>query len=354
MKYWILLFLLSAYFTGTFGQTIDQSKMDKDLEVAENILSTLLKQSSSDEFMYLSRGQKVEGNYLANYGVVFSVESSGFRFYNVESKGKEFESVEMAVAGEIEPSEMVIQAFKDFLADYGNLIRQLKPSDKILLKTGGTRHSRGGVVVFNGQKKTKMTGGISAELNVSDLSSYEKGNLTRDELMDKIEINEDLNSAVKEPQLEVFSSMLERLYEVDLTNTYYMSGTPDYDRLEKFGVTYYLKFYSSLIHDNDEYSLPTIDKKHVSKAERNKIVEEMYPEFLKTFKQNVLDYGHILRTLDPEEMIVFHIKLTSCEGCDMPAVIDVSLKKSVIEDYRNGDLTLDRAMTMIEVKDVSD
>lgn len=353
MKAWIILFGFVAHLNMVNGQQIDQAKMDKDLEVAENILGTLLKQSSSDQFVYLTRGQKVEGTYLANYGVVFNVEASDFRFFNFSSKEMEGEAVEVAVAGEVEPSEMVVEAFKDFLADYGNLIRQLKPSDKILIKTG-SRKNRGGVVMISGEKKSQMNNGISAEIDVSDLISYEKGDITRDALIEKIEINKEAFNSVKEPQLEVFSSMLERLYEVDLTETYYMSGTPYYDRLEKFGVTYYLKFYSSTVHSDDDYSLPTIDKKHVSKEERNQIVEEMYPKFLKTFKQNILDYGHILKNLAPDEMIVFHVKLTSCDGCDMPAVIDVSTKKSVIEDYRNGSLNLDRAMTMIEVKDVGD
>jgi hypothetical protein len=148
--------------------------------------------------------------------------------------------------------------------------------------------------------------------------------------------------------------MLERLYEVDLSNTYYMANEPDYDRMSKFGITYYLKYYSSTVHDDDNYSLPTISRKNVSKVERNKLVEEMYPEFLKGFKRNILDYGHILKTIDPDEMIVFHIKLTSCEGCKMPSIIEVSTKKEVVNGYRDGKISLDKAMSMIEVKTVED
>jgi hypothetical protein len=79
----------------------------------------------------------------------------------------------------------------------------------------------------------------------------------------------------------------------------------------------------------------------------------MYPKFLEGFKKNILDYGHILKNLDPSELIVFNIKLTSCEGCDMPASIELSTKKSVIEDYRKEIISLDQAMAQMKVKDIN-
>jgi hypothetical protein len=254
---------------------------------------------------------------------------------------------------ENESSNSMTEIFKEFLVDYGSLIRQLNPTDKILVKTGSLGNR--GVAVFPGHKKSKKGNPeLSAEVTKSEIEAYEKGDLTREELLEEIRINEYLSEAEKEPQLEVFSSMLERLYEVDLSNTYYMAKEPDYDRMANFGITYYLKYYSSTVHDDDNYSLPTISRKNVSKADRDKLVEEMYPEFLIGFKRNILDYGHILKTIQPDEMIVFQIKLTSCEGCKMPSIIEVSTKKEVINNYRDGKIDLDKAMSMIDVKTLED
>ncbi len=354
MKYWKLL-ILSLMLTGTVsGQAVDQTLMDKDLEVAENILSTLFRQSESHPFYYIGQGKQVEGKYLPNFGVVFNVTANRLRIISqsrIDQKKDEEVQVDIEGMEENEPTSTVIQTFKEFLADYGHMIRQLNPSEKILVKTG-TRGGKHDLVVIAGSKKVVGNNGISAEVTKSDLLSYEKGGITRDQLLEKIKISENLTDASKEPQLEVFSSMLERLYEVDLSDTYYMASAPDYDRMENFGVTYYLKFYSSTVYDDDNYSLPTIGRKNVGKSERNKIVEEMYPDFLKGFKQNILDYGHILKNLKEDEMLVFHIKLTSCEGCDMPAVIDVSVKKSIIEEYRSGRLSLEKALDQFEVKNL--
>lgn len=334
------------------GQT-DQAIMDKDLEVAENILATLLKQSSSDQLIYLGRGQQIEAKYLANYGVVFNVASNHFKFSYNRNDNHDNAEVDWEVM-EDESSKSMSEIFQNFLADYGHMIRQLRPTDKILVKTE-SQGNWSGVAVFAGQKKMKKKNpGLSAEVTKSDMEAYEKGDLSRDELLEKIRLNEYPNVAELEPQLEVFSSMLARLYEVDLTDTYYMANEPDYDRMKNFGITYYLKYYSSTVHDDDNYSLPTISRKNVSKAERDKLVEEMYPDFIRGFKQNILDYGHILKTIDPNEMLVFHIKLTSCEGCKMPAIIEVSTKKAVVNEYRDGKIDLDKAISMIEVKTAED
>jgi hypothetical protein len=354
MKYW-KLWILCLMLTETISsQTIDQALMDKDLEVAENILGTLFKQSAGHPFYYIGQVKQVDGKHLPNYGVVFTVSANQFRVMSYAPKDKKKEDdVEVRIEDldEKEPSSTLIGTFKDFLVDYGHMIRQLNPADKILVKTE-TRGKSRGVAVITGTKKVTVNNGISAEVSKADLVAYEKGEITRDGLLERIKVNENLTDHSKEPQLEVFSSMLERLYEVDLSDTYYMASAPDYDRMENFGVTYYLKFYSSTVYDDDNYSLPTIGRKNVGKAERNKIVEEMYPDFLKGFKQNILDYGHILKNLKEEEMLVFHMKLTSCEGCDMPAVIDVSIKKLIIEEYRSGRLSLEKALDQFEVKNL--
>jgi hypothetical protein len=243
--------------------------------------------------------------------------------------------------------------FRSFLADYGSMIRQLEPSDRIMLKSENKR-SNERVFAHSGDQGINLTtGSLIAEVLKSDLTAYENDDLSHDELMEKIKISQTEVDYSKEPQLEVFSSMLERLYEVDLSDTYYMANTPQYERVDKFGVTYYLKYYSSTVHSNDDYSLPTIDKKHVSKQDRDRLVEEMYPKFLEGLKKNILEYGHILKNVDSSEMIVLNIRLTSCEGCDMPASIEVSTKKSVIENYRKEAIDLDEAIAQIKVRDIN-
>lgn len=70
MKKIIVVFLLIPLFMGfKKPQEFDEKKMNRDLEIAKNILSTLIK-SGSDSFF---GSNSIEASYIKNYGVVFTI-----------------------------------------------------------------------------------------------------------------------------------------------------------------------------------------------------------------------------------------------------------------------------------------
>lgn len=341
------------------AQAVDMDQMDKDIEVAENILATLLEQGSDQRFM-MGRNE-VEGSYKENYGVVFTVPSNRFRFAFVAPSGKNKDKEVIAVPdaegdaeGQQSEGQAVLKdAFLSFLTDYGHLISQLQASDRILVKTeqSGGGHGRRAAVVA-GQWGGKQSTYLSAEVKKSDLTAFEKGSMSKEDLIKAIAINESVMDISAEPQIEVFAAMLERLYDTDLSSTYYMSSQPSFERMKDFGLTYYLKVYSSYV-EGDEYYMPTINRRNVTREERQKIVQEMYPKFVESVKENILEYGHILKNVNSDEMLVLDIKLTQCDGCSMPKQIEVTTKKSTIDDYRSGRMDKKDALAAITVKDVN-
>ncbi len=344
-----------------FSQSFDKERMDRDIEVAENVLSTLISQEMGAKGHYFGGHRNIEGSYMQNFGVVFRIsdqlvwnimKGSKSRVVIVEDEedSEDEKSHEDVALG----SEYLTKAFKTFLADYGNLITQLTPTDKIMVKTDNSRRGSRAYAILAKSGTHSVPSGVSAEISVSDIIAHEQGDLTREQLMEKIEVKETSIDVTMEPQLEVFSAALDRLYEKDMTDTYYLSGHPSYERVKGFGVTYFLKFYSSEVHGDDLYSLPTINKMKIPKKERDEIVNEMYPDFLDGLKKNILEYAHILKNIANDEMLVFGVKLTSCDPCDMPAEIELSLKKKVVEDYRRGETSLNDALASIQVKTVRD
>ncbi len=336
-----------------YAQAVDEDRMQKDIEVTENILATLIKQSQQGRFIHSDRF--IEGNYVKDFGVIFRVNNQHMGwglFTGEENKVIIWNSDQGKGIGASESSEDFKDEIKNFLADYGNLIKQLSADEKILVKVGAGDHR-------NRKLQAKIAGGdyqaaeLSIEVSKSDLNEFDERNISRDELLDRITVKESEVDYGEQPQLEVFTAILDRLYDDDLSETYYLANEPSYEKVSDFGVTFYLKFYSSYIHDNDTYSIPTINKKNISKKDRDQIVDDMYPEFLDGFKENLLEYGHALKNLDANEMIIFDMKMTSCDPCDMPARIEVSLNKSVIDDYRERKLTLNEAMTKIQVKEIN-
>ena len=69
MKKLIILFIVPIFFGFKTGQEIDENKMNRDLEIAKNILATLIK-TGSDSFY---GGTSIEASYIKDYGVIFTI-----------------------------------------------------------------------------------------------------------------------------------------------------------------------------------------------------------------------------------------------------------------------------------------
>lgn len=311
---------------------IDMKKMDRDLAVAENVLQTVLKENenfNSEDLHFGLRGKNVdvESKYLEDFGVMFTVEAGGVFYCDNKKKGKEVEIITKRPE-----DDLMIDQAKVFLADYGTLIKQLDGDHRIMVSIQPKHHNW-----LENQKSH-----VQVAAHVSDIEALANESISRDEFMSRVDVDEEETTKI-EPQIQVFATMLEGLYDSDFTKTYYMSKRPSSKRMKNFGATYSLKLYSSLVHDDDDYSVPAAGKKHISKQERDRIVDEMYPKFVEQFKEDVLEYGLILKPLESHERIIFDIILTSCDPCDMPTAIELSVKKEVIEAYHKGSLSLEEA-----------
>lgn len=403
---WIgLMVALMMLHAPIFGQNIDEERMSRDLKVAENILGSLSGGNSRSIFY-----NDVESTYLPGYGVVFSIPtrlmviatgSSGANIFfapgdrssytiqsSDESRQEYIIKEEIKVKLEEEKAKMKEEkakmkeemakieeekarsrvgrsisssatesdelnkkseeAMKEqmtiFLADYADLIGQLQPTDRIVVQTRG-RSER----LYFGGNNIQKNPGMSAQILKSELIAYKQGKMTRDELIKKIEFTSNENKEVAK-DVELFSSIFARLYEPDLSSTYYTSARSiGYTKLDGFGITFNMKVYSSS-SDEGLHTIRTTGESGLSQEERNARVNAMYPEFERTFKENLLDYGRTVKSLKEDEKIIFNVELTECKGCEMPEAIEVTVSGKTLKSYDSGDLSRNKAMEQIVVK----
>lgn len=347
-----------------FSQSIDQQRMDRDLKVAENILSTLSNQDADR----LWGEPSVESTYIEGYGVIFTLPRNFV--YNVSrgsiaigrssyiENGKIKQDVKEYAMDSLREAvhNKTIEVMKTFLVDYADLIGQLKNSDKIMIvqKNASNSWSVGPTVIISGDgyytDDARKNSQLSAEIIKSDLNDYKQGRISREQALKKIVMNENLKDEnKKEPDLELFASIIGRLYRTDLSSTYFSSGIPSYDRLAGFGVIYIMRVYSSNRMAGDFYSIPTLDQENVPQAERDQKVTELYPKFEQDIKKNMVEYGRTIRSLKEDENLMMKIRLTECKGCNMPESIDLTIKKSVLTDYEKGNISLEQAVAKISV-----
>lgn len=371
MKHIIGTLLIALVLATGNAQTIDKERMHRDLEVAENALSTIISTKSNDYPKLLFDGDDIEARFVEGYGVIFTVPDQGFRKIAwVSHDNSQHEEFELAQKKAELAKKDFIKNSKTFLADYASIIGQLGEDHKISIRRGGH-----GIEYNNYKVKDIYVAGsdvssknlvwptasrntsdseLIIEVSVKDIHKLRKGKMSRDDFFDKVSVVENVMDYSKDADLETLSAMMHRLYEKDLSKTYYSIKKPKYSKLTNFGVIMKMKFYSSY-EDNNIYSMPTISKKGLSLEERNKLVMDLLPQFEKDFKENIVNYGRTLKNLDSNEVLLFDVNMTTCKKCkDFPKTMKFTLKKSVLHKYNRGEITLENAMNQIGVERILD
>ena len=246
----------------------------------------------------------------------------------------------------------IIEAAKTFITDYGDMLSQLAPNERIIVTNRGSNENN---VWLNGAKAKRSL--LSVEATKSDLTQFRQGSITRDQFIKKMRVVNTVTSEKTEPDMELLASIFNRLYREDLSRTYYMQGGAYYERLTDFGVILHMQVVSSL--SNGDYytpakdvrlAMPTLGLTNLTQEERDKKVKELYPVFESELKENILDYGRTLKSLNDNEQLIVDVSMTKCTGCGIPASLELAVKASVLKDYSAGKLDKSAALSKIEVK----
>lgn len=361
------------------AQSVDESRMKRDVEVAENVLATLIKQEFEQNVTFF--GLDVRGSYQPGYGVTFRVPSDqSMPFFvtiggnergaavNVDGNGYRYsvngnppepppaqEEKELALRDRSEERKAlsadsardgyhnrIISAAQKFILDYGDFLSQLKPDERIIVTNQADRHQ----FYFHPGKRTR----ISVEGTRADVTSFRQGKISREQALKKLTVVNTEAVDAKEPDLEMLSSIFGRLYRPDLSKTYFVEGNVYYERLKDFGTIFYMQVVSSVERGPNRFMIPTLGLENLDQATRDQKVAELYPLFEADIKQNILEYGRTIKSLKDDERLIFNISLTRCKGCGIPSTLELAIESSVLRDFSTGKIDQNAAMTKFIVK----
>jgi len=374
-------------------QKIDPDRMQRDIEVTENILSTLIKQQFEKRSFF---PMEIRGEYREGHGITYRLpyEFNGpmiwgvpgadmqmldgrsfnytFEFPSGEQaemarildeegriKNETIRGTERAKVASTSPrrvntdsirevsTDKIIEACKEFITDYGDLLTQLAPDEKIMI----TNRGDGERIWYGAFVNASRPSYVSIEATKSDLTELRKGKINREQFKKNIKVINSVMDDELQPDLELLTSIFNRLYRKDLSKTYFTEENVYYEKLKDYGVIYYMQVYSSNQSDYDrKYIMPTIGLEGLSQAERDAKVKELYPQFEKDLKADILEYGRTVKSLQPNELLVFDVKVTKCEACNIPASVEISIKADVLKEYAIGKLTKEAALAKVIVK----
>jgi len=228
------------------------------------------------------------------------------------------------------------------------LLTQLQPNEKIVVTNKGEGNNFP-KIWMNGERMQKQSL-VNVEGTKSDVSQFRQGKMTRDQLLAKLKIVNSEISDELQPDLELLSSILNRLYSRDLSKTFFSDDNIYYERLKDFGALYHMQVYASNLTNDDLYDMPTVRLQDVDQETRDKKVKELYPAFEKNIKEDILEYGRTIKSLKDDENLIIEINLTQCRRCGIPSTLELSIKNSALKDYSSGKITKDAALAKITVK----
>lgn len=351
------------------AQKIDDDRMQRDVEVAENILKTLIKQKF-DKRSFLPI--EISGRYLPGYGVTFRVPSDSYSpwlisvttnddeeapvivgrpdaasytfTYSEGRKVKRTERVDRDSSRTVY-NEAIVEIAKEFLADYGDLIGQLNADEKIVVTNRAGEEGK-----WYHLRSSNSGALLMVEATRGDITQLRQGKISRADFIKKIKVVNAESVDELSPDLELFSSIMQRVYDDDLSKTYFTNEDMYYERLKDFGVIYYMQVYSSRPDRNKRHQIPTLQLEDVDQATRDQKVKELYPQFEKELKENVLEYGRTIKSLSEKENLVLNVKVTTCEGCGIPSTLELSVDGGTLKDYLASKISKDTALGRINVK----
>jgi hypothetical protein len=380
VRFMLVHVLTLAVVIATQAQSkVDDDRMKRDIEIAENVLETLIKQKFDKRGFF---PMEIQGRYLPGFGVTFRVPSDSYSpwLMNIgegsstvvvggtpEAKSYSYSySTDDAPGARTRDKEKaktkirsnrdsvmmiynqrVIEAAKEFLSDYADLIGQLTPQERVAITNRGGENSS---MYFprGGNSKRSM---LNIEATKGDISQLQQGKISRDQFFKNVKVVNTESVEELAPDLELFSSIFSRLYRSDLSKTYFSQENIYYERMKDFGAIYYMQVYSSNPYDNPKrHNMPTLGLDDVDQATRDKKVKDLYPAFEKDVKENMLEYGRTLRSLNDNESLVLNIRMTTCGGCGIPSTLELSVPNTVLKDYNMGKVTKDAAVAMVNVK----
>ena len=387
-----LLFMLTG-FLATYGQS-DESRMDRDINVCEDILRSLMRQEFQQGYRF-GGYTGTEAEYIENEGVIFRVRPDnmlwdGRGIYGVSSNLKDATiTIQRAIGDAVddeqirekaearrdkmneeqqEKMEGILDRYQqvatNFLADYAHLLSQLKDNEEVivqiklnrmggfLVSTTGCEDCPAAVAYAPQDGSDESMDQINVSVPMAEINKYHQEKISLDAFEEEIHVERVTRNTARDANMEIFASALDKLFDQRMSKTYFISSpSVSYERLSNLGAIFNVKVYSSNINGQDSYSMPTQGTDDMTKEERNAKVKSLYPEFIDAMKDALVDYGRIINSLEEDDAVVIRIRMTECEGCGLPEKVELSVKMSDLKGYDMQKLTREAVKGKIKVKE---
>lgn len=390
----IILFLLTLFsWQSLWAQTnIDANRMNRDINIMENILQEIFKvrlegKGSTLHFapyssFSIGSSHDIRGTYLPGYGIIFTIpgRSSGFMVLSgdadTESYSYSFQYSDDESSGKEVTEESVTNRIKEFLMDYGSTIGQLSNDDRIMVIYNTRNHNRD-FVIYSGSRQNsdkKQLPTISVVAKKSDLQAYRSGRISESELNDRLSVSTVEADAKEQLDLKVMANIFETALKEQEGKSFRIRGSVNYLNLDNFGALFFFdaRYASSSgsyfleapqitgfsFREEEERARVEVqsvieDRLRETKEKQQETEEEIkksYETFISNIKEYLVDYGRTLSSVTSDQHIMISATISSSVE-EIPERVDIQVKKSVLEAMDRGSTSRENAIGQVVVRE---
>ena len=409
-----LITLICLVLTGSLtAQQIDMDRMNRNLEAAENILSTLFESASQtiyegdDDYFVFKNENNVGGTYIQGFGALFTV-SPGIVLGNnkplilgddehieriivenevllelARKKGRSRRDSDWDQDDYAENStytrEIFEKAVREFVKDYAYLLRQIPPREKIMIRLGGMagRQVVSGLAIYS--KKSGKTY-YSAAVLKSDVDAYLSSSMTEERLYEKISFifPEAMEEGEEDRNLRMVSNIFTDLYRSHDDNPLDLTARISYEQINGLGAIYYIdmnrhfgslapvvtirgrasKIFATPPQERDDFEheerLEEAERVYSREEHREEIKRELessYQDFLQDLQYNIVEYGSIIRDLKPDEALIFKVRFDQRRDV-LPKEVEITATQSILNSFRSNKLNLEQAVQKLKIQEI--
>lgn len=353
-------------------QTQDLSKlpkMEKDIIILQNVLGDLFSPNNSERF-FSSRNAK--GMYVPGNGVIFSLGTNNMygdlMEYMVIQEGQADDKGEKEVdLDELnkQTEEKLRSKSREFLANYGSLLSELKSGEKLMLNIDYTvRQKRDENRAVSGRvsfvtSRSSIKKRMQSSISYKTLNDFTTGKINMDQAMNAIEVSIVDDAEKDMTDAKILAGILDDLMQSSLDGKFRRRSKTSWTYFEGFGLMFNIQMGTQVSNGLVIYSqggAGTIsrvdaDDREKEREEKLKEIEEAYPEFENMLKENIIQYGRTLRSLGSGESVIVNVDFgSSFRDSKLPRSIRMIVPKSSIEAFAKGQKSLDQVKKEIDIK----
>lgn len=277
----------------------------------------------------------------------YSISTKGSVMQHTNAYGQLAKTQDSVFASKIPRMKKVLEKF---LAEYTILLSKLKPEEKIWVNWSIKED-------YWGIEQGKMACELSSRMVKQDMLDLRAGKLDQAKFVEKIQysVTRCATQQQSNPDLDIFTAILERLFASDKSFDLYQLGAVNADAVGGFGYVFKLTFSPEIVTALLKSSPDGLAEKNAKPSNKQLTQEEIDQQIKgikEAFPKLLLEYGRILKGLQNGEILKVDVSISdNYIFGGITKQLSFVVPQAVIRNFDAEKISMEEAVKQVKVEE---